>query len=306
MHQNARGKEHKEQGTKFGDLQFCALSLYCTPMKQVFKIGSSEELNSSQAVLLMEIGETHCCFAIVDYANQMMLQLGYYTADEKDNADILQAVLDAHSELKQSFRQTIIGYYMPENILIPSKLYRYDQTQSMLQAMYEKDRKTIVTESVSEWQLYNAYCVPSAIHGLLERTFATGNFWHIYSIILKNGIQKHESGRLIVDFKTDTFCAVLIKGDSLLLAQIFSYTRSGDVLYWLLKICEQLSLSQTEVNVVLSGLIDKQSAVFKELYQYFLNVEFAPVENDIRLSRDFEEYPVHFFSSLYKLASCVS
>src|SRR5437762_1453966 len=164
---------NKEQGTKFADLQFCALSLYCTPMKQVFKIGSSEELNSSQAVLLMEIGE--------------------------------------------------------------------------------------------------AYCVPSAIHGLLERTFATGNFWHIYSIILKNGIQKNESGRLIVDFKTDSFCAVATKGDSLLLAQIFSYTRSGDVLYWLLKICEQLSLSQAEVNVILSGLIDTQSAVFKELYQYFLN-----------------------------------
>src|SRR5205814_6155262 len=139
-----------------------------------------------------------------------------------------------------------------------------------------------------------------------RRVLFRSNFWHIYSIILKNGIQKNESGRLIVDFKTDSFCAVATKGDSLLLAQIFSYTRSGDVLYWLLKICEQLSLSQAEVNVILSGLIDKQSAVFKELYQYFLNVEFAPVENDIRMSGDFEEYPVHFFSSLYKLASCVS
>jgi Protein of unknown function (DUF3822) len=305
MHQNARGKK-RQQGTKFADLQFCALSLYCTPMKQVFKIGSSEELNPSQAVLLMEIGETHCCFAIFDYANQMMLQLDYYTADEKDRTDILHTVLDAHAELKQSFRQAIIGYYMPENILIPSKLYQYDQSQVMLEAMYEKDKKTIVTESIAEWQLYNAYCVPSSIHRLLERTYATGNFWHVYSIILKNGIQKQESGTLIVDFKTDTFCAVLTKGDSLLLAQIFSYTRSGDVLYWLLKICEQLSLSQAEVSVVLSGLIDKQSAVFKELYQYFLNVEFASVENDIRLSRDFEDYPAHFFSSLYKLASCVS
>jgi hypothetical protein len=54
-------------------------------MKALFKIGNSEELNPSQAILLMELGETHCCFAIVDFANQMMVQLGYYTMDEKDD-----------------------------------------------------------------------------------------------------------------------------------------------------------------------------------------------------------------------------
>ena len=97
-----------------------------------------------------------------------------------------------------------------------------------------------------------------------------------------------------------------IKNNSLLVTQIFSYAKSEDVLYWLLKICKQFSLPQTEVKVVLSGLIDRQSAVFKELYQYFLNIEFTTIENDIQLSGDFDEYPVHFFSSLYKLASCAS
>ena len=52
--------------------------------------------------------------------------------------------------------------------------------------------------------------------------------------------------------------------------------------------------------------IEKKSAIFKELYQYFLNIEFASANDDIRLSGDFYEYPVHFFSSLFKLALCVS
>jgi hypothetical protein len=99
---------------------------------------------------------------------------------------------------------------------------------------------------------------------------------------------------------------VAVKDTSLLLAQIFSYQKAEDVLYWLLKICRQFSISQEQVILVLSGLIDKQSAVFKELYQYFLNIEFASIENDIQLSGEFEDYPVHFFSSIFKLASCVS
>jgi hypothetical protein len=275
-------------------------------MKAIFKIGSSEELNPAQAVLLMEVGQMHCCFGIIDYANQMMVQLEYYTVSEKDNINILENLLETHAELKQSFRQTVIGYYLPESILIPSKFYNYEETQNMLQAIYEKGKNIAVSESITEWQLYNAYHVPATIHGFLSRWYSTGNFWHVYSIVLKNGIQQSEGGNLIVDFKTDTFTVLAIKNNSLLVAQIFSYTKSEDVLYWLLKICRQFSLSQNEVKVELSGLIDKQSAVFKELYQYFLNIEFAPIENDIQLSGDFDEYPVHFFSSLYKLASCAS
>jgi len=275
-------------------------------MKLVFKIGNSEELNSSQAVLLMEVGEMHCCFAIVDYANQMVVQLNYCTAEEKDNGIFLQKILEENTELNKSFRQTVIGYYMPENILIPAKYFQYEETQVMLQAMYEKGQNIVVSESISEWQMYNAYHVPATIHELFAGRFATGNFWHIYSVILKNGIERHETGNLLVDFKTDSFSIVAVRDDSLLLAQIFSYTKSADVLYWLLKICKQFSLSQNEVKIMLSGLIDKQSAVFKEMYQYFMNIEFAGIENDIQLSGDFDEYPVHFFSSLYKLASCVS
>lgn len=275
-------------------------------MKPVFKIGDSEELNSSQAVLLIEIGETHCCFAIVDYANQMMVQLAYYTTNETDDGNILQMVLDRHAELNQSFRQVIIGYYFAESILIPSRLYRFEDTQALLQSMYGKGQNIVVTESITQWQLYNAYYVPSSIHELLSRRFSSGHFWHMYSVILKNHIEHHEEGRLLVDFKTDTFSVVATRSNSLLLAQIFQYAKAGDVLYWLLKICEQYSVSQNEAKLVLSGLIDKQSAVYKELYQYFLNIDFASIESDLQLSGAFNEYPVHFFSSLHKLASCGS
>lgn len=275
-------------------------------MKPVFKIGSSEDLNSSQAILLLEVGETHCCFGILDYANQMLVELAYYAADEDGKEDILRKVIETNKELTTAFRQTVICYYMRENIIIPSKFYRYEETKPLLQLLYEKGPNTVVSESVAEWQLYNAYHVPAATHELLGRSFATGNFWHAYSIILKNGIEAHEGGKLVIDFKTDSFSVVAVRNNTLLLSQIFYYARADDVLYWLLKICTQFSLSQDEVTLLLSGLIDKRSVVLKEIFQYFLNVEFATVENDIQLSEDFGQYPVHFFSSLFKLALCVS
>ncbi len=275
-------------------------------MKPVFKIGHSEDVNTSQANLLMEIGETHCCFAIIGHPEQVMVQSVYYTAEENYIDDTLKKVLQVHPELKQSFRQTVIGYYMRENILIPSKLYHFEETKKLLQALYEKDQNTTISESVSEWQLYNAYNVPVSLHELLSRSFATGNFWHMYSVILKNKIEHHENGRLVVDFKTDSFSVVVVKHHSILLAQIFAYSKPADILYWLLKICKEFSLSQNEVVLLISGLIDKRSAMYRDLDQYFLNIEFASIANGVKLGDSFHEYPVHFFSSLYKLAACVS
>src|SRR5437762_10705106 len=90
---------------------YSELSYYCTDMKQVYKIGNSDDLNPSQAVLLIEVSETHCCFAIVDYANFIMVQFGYYVLDDNDNNDILKTVIEEHSELRQAFRQTVVSYY---------------------------------------------------------------------------------------------------------------------------------------------------------------------------------------------------
>jgi hypothetical protein len=275
-------------------------------MNQVFKIGSSENLDVSQSVLLMEIGETHCCFGIADHATKILRQLFYFTVDEKDDGNIFQMILEKHLELKNSFHQVIIGYYLPENILIPLKFYRSEQTESILQSVYDKGQNFVISESLFEWQMYNAYNVPVNIHKLVATQFTGGQFWHVHSISLKNKIEPEENGSLLIDFKTESFSVIVLKGNSLLLSQIYSYVTAEDVLYYLLKICKQFSLSQDEVKLKLTGLIDKQSAVFKELYQYFLNLEFSSHGNELQPIEEFSEYPAHFFTSFFKLASCVS
>src|SRR5678816_4790472 len=86
---------------------------------------------------------------------------------------------------------------------------------------------------------------------------------------------QHANGKLIIDFKTDSFSVVVLKHNSILLAQIFAYSKPADILYWLLKICKEFSLPQNEVTLLISGLIDKRSAMYRDLDQYFLNIEFA-------------------------------
>jgi hypothetical protein len=273
-------------------------------MKQVMKIRTEKDIYPSESVLLMEIGETECSFAIMHHASRIIYEFAYYKSEAGDD-ELLPKIFDKYELLRSAFYRSAIAWYMPECILIPNKFYDHQESKTLLDEMFGRGGNVSITESLSEWQINAAYHVPSADHESINRHYTTGNFWHHYSVLLKN---KHNSNGsfLTVDFKSESFSVVAVRDNFLLLAQIFPYSTADDVLYYLLKVCKQFSLSQNEVNLVLSGLVDKQSAVFKELHQYFVNIKFASLENRVQLGEVFAEYPQHYFTSLSRLAACVS
>jgi hypothetical protein len=121
---------------------------------------------------------------------------------------------------------------------------------------------------------------------------------------LKN-FSPQQAGTIFIDFKTDEFSVVVVRENKLLLCQTFAYTAPEDVLYYLLKCCQQLNLSQQRVQLCLSGLIEKDSALYRELYKYFINLEFESLAKEIKLTTALTIHPEHYYSSISKLAACV-
>jgi len=273
-------------------------------MNQVLKIRTGKDIYPSESVLLMEIGETECSFGIMHHASRIIYEFAYYKTHAEDT-NLLEKIFDKYELLRSTFYRTVIAWYMPECVLIPNKFYDHQQSKIIVDGIFGKDSNLTITESLAEWQINAAYHVPASSYETINRHYTTGNFWHHHSVLLKNKFSS-EGASLTLDFKTDSFSVVALRNGFLLLAQIFSYTSAEDVLYWLLKICKQFSLSQNEVELVLSGLVDQQSAVYKELHQYFLKIGLASLQNRIQLGEEFKEYPDHYFTSTSRLAACVS
>lgn len=273
-------------------------------MKQVFYIKSEQLAEPLQTVLLFEVGERHCCFGVMNHISKELTEFGYYTS-ENDDEDLTAGVFEKHPELSQSFSTSMIGYDLTESILFPSSQYKYEEAQLHLQAVYGINAESKVeSEHLPHLRLFNTYRVPQSLHDSLSKRFATGKYWHKYSVHLKN-ISPAISDSLVVDFKTDEITVLALKASGLQLAQTFQYASPEDVLYYLLKTCQQFSLSQQEVNVELSGFIEKDSSIFRELYKYFLLLDFVSLPKGIKLAEAFSEYPSHYFSSICKLATCV-
>jgi len=271
-------------------------------LKTSFHIKPDEEHNPSTSILLLIAGTRHCSFAVMNYVSKELVEFGYFTA--QDEADYLK-FLEETGLMNNRYYQTAVGYDANESVQIPSVVYKNEAGQLHLDTLYGKAIHTnIVSENLPALNLYNIYRLPVSLHSLISRKFLTGKFWHLYTIILKN-FSSDPAGSIFIDFKTDEFSVVALKANKLLLCKTFAYTAPEDVLFYLLKCCQQLNLSQQQVQLSLAGLIEKDSALYRELYKYFINLEFDSLSNEIKLATALKIHPPHFYSSISKLAACV-
>jgi hypothetical protein len=249
----------------------------------------------------MRLGEKHASFAITDKTGHELFELAYCTV-EGWNDVALADFFTNYPSLQHSFYQVLVAYDSPLSIFTPSAYYQPEEAKLNLRTMNGiLAGSHVVSELISDWQLYNTYALPEEVYKIVTEKFSSARSWHQYSLAIQRMNADTLSGSIFVDFRTDDFTLIVAKQNKLMLAQSFQYTTPGDIIYYLLKTCHQFSLSQAEVNLQLSGLIDKQSALYKELFQYFITVEFR-----IASWNAGNEYPAHFFTSLNDLAQCAS
>jgi hypothetical protein len=261
-------------------------------LKQVFQI-SFPEKEIIQPVLALLIGEKHCSFAITDHSSGQLKQLVYYTVPQVDET-VLSSLFSSHPELDQAFQKVKIGYQLSQAVLVPSGYFQHEQQSAMLKALFGiNSSMNVISESIPAKQLHLVYTINGKIYRLLSSRFTTANYWHQTGVIIKNSLV---SG-IYLDFMQEDFSAVVFEEDKLLFAGSFNYLTPTDVLYHLLKIIDCFRLSQQETKLMISGLLDKSSALYAELLQYFLQVEF-------RTTSWQTEYPSHYFASLNDLAQC--
>ena len=272
-------------------------------LKPSFHIKTGAEYNPANSILLMIASARHCSFAVMNYLSKELVEFGYYTSTEEEND--YKSFFEGIESLNNRYYQTAIGYDSNESVQIPSVVYKYEDGQLNLDATFGKSvHTTVVSENVPGWNLYNVYRLPSNLHSAISWKFLSAKSWSIYSVLLKGHASKNDEA-MIIDFKTDEFSVVILKNNKLLLAKTFSYTSPTDVLYYLLKCCQQLNLSQQTVKLSLAGLIEKDSAVYRELHKYFINLEFESLSADVKLAEALTVHPEHYFSSISKLAACV-
>lgn len=269
-------------------------------LKQLFDIKFEKE-DSAQKVLSLRLGAKHCCFAISNKAASEIYQLAYLTIDEW-NEDDWKKIFEVYPDLDGLFYEVMIAFDFSESTLVPLMADHSADNGLILKSLFGiNSMSSVITESVTGWQLNNVYALPPELKLWIQNKFPAARYWHQYSLGVRNSNSSEAIGTLLVDFRKEDFVVIATASNNILLTQTFEYSTPADVLYYLIKICDQFVLSRELVKLQISGLVDQQSSLYKELYQYFCNIEFREATWNAG-----DDYPAHFFTTLNDLAKCVS
>lgn len=274
-------------------------------VKRIFYISSDNNYDAGQLVLSLRIGEKYFGFSISNNTSGELLQLCWLTVDEMNEAT-LEEVYHTYPEIKKTYSKAIIAFDNPLAIIIPDKLYKSEYSSALLNTMYSgKVYDAVVAEPVAKWQLHTVYSVSEALQQRLKQYFPTAILHHAYAVGVQQLKDLAIEGNLFVDFRSEDFTVLVTKGSSILLFQTFAYANPADVIYYLLKICQEFTMDPQTVQLEVSGLIEQKSALYKEMYHYFMNVHFRNASWQIPADSE-HDYPSHFFTFFNDLSLCES
>jgi len=264
----------------------------------IFQISSSEK--TEEDVLLCEWGAAHCCIAWYNEALKTLSDLHYVSFDLLDEP-MVENLLEALSQRAPRAKQMVICSSFPQAVLTPAKLYNRDS--NLISNLFGRRFSPQFSDAVNEWQLINVFAFPNNIGAAITKRFPSATVTHVHTPELKiyNGFVAEN--QVVVHFTPKHFRVTVKQSGQLQLAQIYFYSAPLDVVYYLLKIVEELNLDKEDTTLILAGLIDQESPLYKEIESYFLNVHFAKAST---ISLSGNDQPQHFFTSLYNLAACVS
>jgi hypothetical protein len=275
-------------------------------LSSTFKIGTIESV-STDARLLVEISHHSISYVVIDNGTECVAVYSHHFAPgagiEKAGNILKQLVAD-EKILQQDFKSTTIVYAHPQSVMVPSDLLQETRKKEMLELVHGDVSDALIrTDFLFRQYTHNIYPVPRQVDSVVSYLFSSPVSTHLYSLL--PDMFQSPGNHLHVTFSPSSFSAMLVKEGKLQAIQTFGFKTPEDVAYYLLQLCEAFETSIDETVLHISGMIDRSSNLYTELYKYFLNVEFASLPSQFSYPDEINNHPAHYFSHLFAAASCV-
>jgi hypothetical protein len=257
--------------------------------------------------VIIEIGS--CNVSIFCYSTFPFTATGfyYYTTTDNDTtatiANELKVILADENLTANLVDKVHIFYNNAESTLVPTAYFKQTEVNNIAALMFGNKVNSInFHETLDAQKIENVYAVSSEIKMVMESIFPTAKAMHSLSKVIQNT----NGTKLFTTVYDKEIRLVLFKENKLMLATYFDYTTPEDVCYHMLNVCERYTVNPMEVEVIVNGMIDTNSNLYKEIYKFFMHLSIENLPEKVQLVEGFDEIEAHYFSPLVKLAKCVS
>lgn len=143
--------------------------------------------------------------------------------------------------------------------LIPSSIFSDAEYHDIMKFSYpglDFSKYNLHTDYLEGFDISNVYAVNSELDKFIEEHFPYAETTHVFSLLVQEALRSSRSNdnrELWLNISGSTMYAAVTKGGTLLMANRYPITATGDVLYWAGSIYNQYNLSQQTVPLWISG-----------------------------------------------------
>ena len=255
--------------------------------------------------MLIEVGRSGISFLWFTKVQLSVRGIAIYNFTGADILPDIKSTFELHQKHLSKLASVTVCYDFKESVLVPSKYKHSSINEQALSLLHGDDRDTVLNNDlVTSLQVHNYYRIPKQVEALFSKQFPAANIIHSTSLQLEQMNQEHDLMYCVV-FHNSVKVILYISGKPQIVQQS-GYNNPADLTYFLLNICKQHNANPSELQLRLSGMIDKHSKLYNELGQYFSKIDFDTAHDTVYEQGEIKNMPAHFFSNLIAMASCVS
>ena len=259
------------------------------------------------AQLFTEAGPMGLSLAVLDGDNCFKAVVTYAFAgvvNENELAEKFTKIFTSEILLQKQYNKTHIFWSFAESILVPAELMNTDRNMNMLNLVFGDALQGIIRSDFSyKHNLHNVYRIPQSVIDIFSSYLPVATQTHLFSTMVNKDLP--EGNHLFTVFYSTSITIMLISAGKLQVVQNFEYHDADDCVFHLLNMCKGFEVEPNSVTLHINGMIDEKSGLYAAIYKYFLNIEFKKLPDGFTYDSAIKEYPPHFFSHLFALATCV-
>jgi hypothetical protein len=274
-----------------------------------------KQADFTQLNLFLQISMEGLSLSTFNTENNKFLSIEHVEFDNPElNPDIyslLKHFFSDHFATNHQFKSVYILFESTNSSLIPEPMYDESEKMSFSKFSFtQSDDHDTLSDKIKNLDAYNLYLVPKVLKKDLEELFPGHKFYSHAGIFIDNLLVTYKNSvnqkRIFINVRKSYLDIVILDGRSLLYFNTFNYLSKEDFIYYVIYVMDQLKLNPEEIEIIFSGIIEKNSLIFDTIYKYVRNVSFQPKPAGFSYSYLFSDIPSHYFFNLLHLPLCES
>ena len=251
-------------------------------------------------------------FALTGLANGKIKSVREFSIPEPDDeakyTELVRILRDFNYDSSLIIKKNI-SIISDEFSLVPNSLNQNIDVNTLMSPVSIKQYLSdfqIIKSEVSNINTTNYFPVASKLLDVLNSELGNPIIHHGIDYLIENALNfVEETDFILCNFTHNSIQSVIYKNREFVASHVFSNSSRDDILYNVLSIYYNNGLPINTFKLILSGRIDKESAIYNTFTDHIKHIAFVNFNSREYFSEKFRNTTPHLLFDIYLLSTCV-